>query len=235
MLPSKVITADLVGDSTELNNLGIDHLRHGRLDEAFSVLSLAAILNENESYDSLIEDCPIYCNQWQNIAHVIQAVEAATVSSFPQDVKLSIFPCCLTIQKPCTIVSDKCRDQVVFTSRLDWIIEYNLALVAQLLGTLHGDVKLLEQAHNLYDQLGKDILEWHDYSTTVDIALLLIAIYNNEGCIYHVMGVNDLACFYMDRVSVIYSGCANLEANPICRTFEDNCPAMRTHDCAPAA
>lgn len=240
-------TKQIPSDSIQLNNAGIDHLRHGRLDEAYAVLSLASKLNQEESYDASVDESGLYCNQWISVSHVIDAVESATTlssSSCRQEkqkqARLNMFPCCLRIDQREQSnmegrISDQRRDEAVFTSRLDWIIEYNLALVSQLLGIVFGGVYFLNEAHNLYDQIGRDMLEWHDYSATLDIALLLIAIYNNEGCIYHQMGINDLASFYIDRVSVIYTGCSNLAANPLCRTFERNCPTFWRRDCAPAA
>eukprot|EP00980_Cylindrotheca_fusiformis_P003222 scaffold733_cov97-Cylindrotheca_fusiformis.AAC.5 len=241
MMDTTMERKDEAGDSILWNNVGVEHLRHGRLDEAYAVLSLAAKLNQEESYDTNVEDCGLYCNQWLNISHVTDAVNAATsLYRRESDVTLNPFPFCLQIGKREdddmeTSVPDKLRDQAVFTSRLDWIIEYNLALVAQLLETICGGVQLLNEAHNLYDQIGKDILEWHDYSATLDMALLLIAIYNNQGCIYQHMGVNEIARFYMDRVVTIYSASSNLEANPICKTFGHNCSLYQHTDCAPAA
>jgi hypothetical protein len=228
-------------DSTRLNNVGVDHLMHGRLDEAYAVLSLASKLNQEESYDSIaFEECGVYCNRWLSLSHVIDAIEVATCQE-GKETRLNIFPCCLSIEKreqegkDEACIPDELRNHAVYTSRLDWIIEYNLALVAQLLGVIYGGIPILAEAHHLYEQIGRDILEWYDYSATLDMALLLIAIYNNQGCIYHHMGIDDLASFYIDRVSTIYSGCANLGANPLCRTFVQNSLVFPKYECAPAA
>eukprot|EP00980_Cylindrotheca_fusiformis_P003221 scaffold733_cov97-Cylindrotheca_fusiformis.AAC.4 len=230
-------------DSTRMNNMGIEHLQQGRLHEAYTVLSLASTLNQEEAYDSPFEDSVLYRNQWVDVSHIIDAVVAAASSLSSQNqpgIKLATYPCCLRIEKQEPIrkeshLPDKLREQSVFTSRLDWIIEFNLALVCHILGTLHCNVDLFKEAHRLYDQVGKDMLEWHDYSATLDIALLLIAAYNNQACIYHRMGADEIASFYMDRVSSIYLDCSKLRANPLCLTFEVNYPIFWNRDCAGAA
>jgi hypothetical protein len=238
----------IMSNSLRLNNVGVDHLVNGRLEEAYEVLSLASKLNQEESYDSIFfEECGVYCNRWLSLSNVINAIEGATCQA-EKETSLNIFPFCLSIEK-CeqegkdeACIPDELRNHAVYTSRQDWIIEFNLALVAQLLGVICGGIpilaeanNLLAEANNLYEQIGRDILEWYDYSATLDMALLLIAIYNNEGCIYHHMGIDDLASFYMDRVSTIYFGCANLKANPLCRTFVQNSPVFWKDECAPAA
>ncbi|CAJ1966033.1 unnamed protein product [Cylindrotheca closterium] len=204
-----MLNMDYWNDSIKLNNLGVESLQQGQLDRAAECFRKASELNAEASYDSPLEGYGVYSSQWITLAHMpLHQMAVGSISATP--------PCVLAIGDKVpkdSCVHDSERQSNVFVTRLDWIIEFNLATTLQLYSThaaLSGCCSLLlRESFQLYGEVAQDLLEWNNYSATMDLAMFLMTIYSHQASICAQWGERKLALLYRRRLDRIRHCCAH--------------------------
>ncbi|KAL3943499.1 MAG: hypothetical protein SGBAC_002424 [Bacillariaceae sp.] len=199
-------TQDYWNESIRLNNVGVQYLLQGLLSEAVQCFREAAEYNEAASYEqSSVHGFGVYANQWISLSHTLKAIhqhngQRIAAMKLLQPAVLSIGK----MTKEDDFVSETERRKAVFTSRLDWIIDFNLATSLQLYGILHGSADsgsdCLRKAYEMYDEMSKDVIEWNNYTASVDMAMLLMAICQNQSFICDLCQKDQLVVLFMLRI-----------------------------------
>ena len=170
------------------NNDAVVYLKMGELNESYSLLSEAV-----DTLQNMIRDEPPsfksthvrYNLHWDDLTYsnANYVFESSDQSGFPL-----LFQRCLTVNMP--------RKREIRANRLCPfglfpVLHYNLALVAHLLGIKkaeHGN-SYLREANRLYSMVSADVrsrrCSWADYT------VLLMGIWNNQGCIYMESGMEE--------------------------------------------
>jgi tetratricopeptide (TPR) repeat protein len=187
-------TASLIAN----NNDAIAYLKMGELNESYSLLSEAIV-----ALQKLIREQPPKSTtfrfkfRWNDLRHSI--ANYVLKSSEQQSGLLFLFQKCLTVDMP---RKQEIRDNKVCPFGICWILHYNLALVTHLLSIKKAEYgkSYLPEAERLYG-----IVSTHVQSRrcSADYAVLLMGIWNNQGCIYLESGMEEHAASCLDRVRIL--------------------------------
>lgn len=223
---------DIWTHSIHQNNVGIDHLGHGRLHEAWRAFEEANILERKASNLPTYDDTPEYRSNWVCIRSMVDTI--ASCEGKQRNISC-IFLYGLRIGNE---INDSSSDDsgqetpythaeidVLRTPRIDWTISYNLGLTAQLLGIVNsGFVGMAHRADAFsnYTELTLDIVAWYDGLAPVDAALLMMAIHNNSGSIYRQLEVGYQVEAHWSRMRTIINASKSLREHSLCRTFRRN-------------
>ncbi|CAJ1966032.1 unnamed protein product [Cylindrotheca closterium] len=207
-------TKDDWNESMRLNNLGVQYLLQGILKKACQCFREAAEYNEKASYESSIDEFGVYANEWVSLSQAINIMHE-------EPFRPSVLSIGHKIQED-TFFSDTDRRKYVFTSRLDWIIDFNLATALQLCGILLHDGSSLTQAYKLYDEMSTDVIEWNDYSVSVDMAMFLMTIYQNQRIICKLYQNEQLAVVLFLRIRHIQQSFNGMMVRPDCIVIDLN-------------
>lgn len=152
---------DKVVSSIRMNNHGLDHLMHGRLQEARQAFMEAHLMHQQASYNpSYDADAREYQNKWVNVKSIVDSISSS------DEMKRAInhiFMFGLRIGEDIDDSSDDSDGQeereksesidVLSTTRIDWAITFNLGLVSQFLGIVTTDVWGMTHRADAFDRL----------------------------------------------------------------------------------
>ena len=201
---------DYWNKSIKLNNLGVQNLQQGQLGRAIACFRKASDWNAEASYDSPMDGYGIYASQWITLPHSILNQISGSSANPPSVLAIG------NIVPKGSYIHDTERQSRVFVTRIDWIIEFNLATALRLCGlvvntTSHSSSPrdLLQESFTLYEEVAQDLLEWNNYTATMDVAIFLMAIYNHQASICGKWGDRKLALLYRRRLDRIRQFCAH--------------------------
>eukprot|EP00980_Cylindrotheca_fusiformis_P004787 scaffold1027_cov108-Cylindrotheca_fusiformis.AAC.6 len=247
------------------NNVGLNQLSHGRLKEArtfffeASTLYLQASQDEDDSHGGNARE---YESNWINLRSADHSIATNTTTSTTstdttsnelEHVLNPIFLYGLKISPK--RMEDETRSHssneddvritdvaetidVLRTSRIDWAIRYNLGLVDQLLGAVTVDMSGMVYRANcfdLYEKLARDIVEWYSGVAPLDAAVLMLALRNNQGCMYRQLKVPHQVERYWNRMRRILDASKPIRTHPLCQIFLRNLNLLAREDPAAAA
>jgi hypothetical protein len=174
------------------NNDAVIYLQMGQLDESYSLISEAVATLQNmirEHQRPTPERSPVlrYNFRWIDVTAYLNAndgFESSNQESIP-----FLFQRCLTIDMP--------RRREIRANRLCPlgrfpILHYNLALVAHILGIQKAEYgkSYLQEANRLYGLVSAYVHSGR-FSAGSAAAVLLMGIWNNRGCIYIELGIEE--------------------------------------------
>jgi tetratricopeptide (TPR) repeat protein len=181
-------TASLISD----NNDAIAYLNMGELNESYSLLSEAVatlqnMVREPAPAPKIKKVKPVrYHFQWNDLtyANANYVFESSDQSSIP-----FLFQKCLTVDMP---RKREIRGNQLCPFGLCPILHYNLALIAHLLGIQKSEYgkSYLQEANRLYGMVSADV---QSRRCSADYTVLLMGIWNNQGCIYTELGMEEQA------------------------------------------
>jgi hypothetical protein len=205
----------MISTSIELNNAAITYLDSlDKLAEAYLLLSEASanlkqVMHELQGFPTSYITHKKFQYQWQellspqNIGTIIKPsnqgstpflyLQALSIhddhaegAKDDEDDDESNYAACVCC--PCSI---------------SWVIHYNLALTAHLLGVYCGErgTVYLAEACRLYDTVRARVE--NEKSPSANFSILHMAVLNNKGCICKVYEMNDLVSDYIDKVQSI--------------------------------
>jgi tetratricopeptide (TPR) repeat protein len=189
--PGKQTTRSLI----LTNNDAIAYLRMGELDESYLLLSEAvASLQNLTNREQPPKSTPFrYAFQWDDLSYSIAnyVLKASEQSGLP-----FLFQRCITIDMP---RKREIRANKLCPYGLCWILHYNLAMVAHLIGIqkAESDKSYLREAKRLYGMVSAVILSRR---CSPEYIVLLMGIWNNQGCIYRELGMEEQAETCLDRL-----------------------------------
>jgi tetratricopeptide (TPR) repeat protein len=181
------------------NNDAIAYLKRGELNESYSLLSEAIA-----ALQQLIREPPPpksttfrYKFRWTDLRHSI--ANYVLKSSEQQSGLLFLFQKCLNVDMP--------RKREIGVNKLcpfgiSWILHYNLALVTHLLGIQKAEYgkPYLQEAKRLYGIVSTYV---QSRRCSADYAVLLMGIWNNQGCMYLELGMEEHATNCLDRLRIL--------------------------------
>ena len=199
-------------ESIRLNNLGVRYLQQGMLQQAEECFREASEYCEEASYESSVDGFGMYPNHWVSLSEAFPSVAAYTDSC--ETVMKPLHPAALSIGEQSipkdTFVPDTERRRAVLTSRLDWIIDFNLATTLQLCGLVgngstpspdsSSQMKYLREAFSIFSALAEDTAEWSNYAASVDIAIFLAMMFQNQRIICMYLGKGQHASVFFMRI-----------------------------------
>lgn len=229
---------DVWGRCIHTNNVGMDHLMHGRLSEARSLFFEAITLHLHASQHPTFDpDVREYESNWVDLRSIIDSI---TTDVEPRRTMSHIFMFGLKIGVELASSDEEDdttggshaasktksdRLDILRTTRIDWAISYNLGLVAQLLGVVTADVwGMIYRADSIdrYEKLMFDVVDWHDGQAPLDVAVLLLALRNNQGSMYRQLQVGYKMEAHWSRMRSIIHASRPLRSHPICQIFLQN-------------
>lgn len=225
--------------SIRMNNLGLDHLMHGRLHDARSAFFEANNLYRQVPYVLTYDtDAREYQSNWINVESIVDSTATSDEMTSTMD---HIFLFGLRIGDAIDDMDDSGDENIdiLCTTRIDWAISYNLGLVTQLLGIITTDVwGMVYRADSFdrYEQLNLDVVAWYDGLAPLDAAILMMALHNNQGSIYLQLEVDYQVTAHWGRMRNILNASRPLQEHSICKTFLQNLAIlMKGQECAAAA
>eukprot|EP00980_Cylindrotheca_fusiformis_P023238 scaffold10270_cov125-Cylindrotheca_fusiformis.AAC.5 len=234
--------------SMQTNNYGLDHLIKGNLHEARDAFVEADRLNEIASYpycgdddgDEIFQE---YQSNWVNLQ--------ALVGSIGQNNEMKqtmnhLFLYGLRIGDPIHMADNDSsstaigKPEILWTSRMDWSIRFNLSLVTQFLGIVTSNVVAMTyraDSFDRYDLLASDVVAWYNGRAPLDAAILMMAVRNNQGSMYCQLRVVHQVEKYWVRMGRILNASRSLQAHTLCKTFVQNLTSFMNEQrgSAPAA
>jgi tetratricopeptide (TPR) repeat protein len=221
-------TASLISD----NNDAVTYLQMGQLDESYSLLSEAVATLQNMIREqSPPQSSPVlrYNFRWIDLTHsnANHVFESSDQSSMP-----FLFQRCISVDMP---RRREFRANTLCPFGLFPILHYNLALVAHFLGIQRAEYgKLyLQEADRLYGVVSAD-LPWR--RSSADCTVLLMGIWNNQGCIYMELGMEEQAIQRFDLLrKLLMSTRASINRLPGWRHFYLNLAILGTRRSVAAA
>ena len=243
-------------DSIKLNNIGVQKLIRGQTTEALGCFQKASQLNEEASYDLPIDGYGTYAGEWISLSLSLNhppTISAGKTTHTLQPLQTSA----LAIGDRILVVPNNASSSyndieghrsAVCVSRIDWIVDFNLATALQLYAMASSKCDpassrgCLQKSFEIYRQVADDILEWNDYATTIDLAMFLMAIYRNQGEICGHLGeqkMEFLCRLRLDRIR--QSCCAHSGVNRQLQVSENTAavppplPLSCKDNCAPVA
>ena len=168
------------------NNDAVVYLKMGELNESYSLLSeavdtLQKMIREPLSFKSTHAR---YSFQWNDLTYsnANYVFELSDQSGLP-----FLFQRCLTVDMP---RKREIRANKFCPFGLFPILHYNLALVAHLLGIQKAEYgkSYLREANSLYGIVSADV---RSRRCSADCTVLLMGIWNNQGCIYMESGMEE--------------------------------------------
>jgi hypothetical protein len=182
-------TASLIA----INNDAINYLKMGELDESYSLLSEAVATLQRMSLEEQPTKCmPFRPNfQWTDLT---DSNADYVFTSSNQSVLPFLFQRFLIVDMP---RQREIRANNLCPFGLCLILDYNLALVAHLLGIQKEEYgkSYLHQAMVLYGAVSAHI---QSRRCCADYVVLLMGIWNNQGCIYMEWGMEEQASSCLD-------------------------------------
>jgi hypothetical protein len=171
------------------NNDAIVYFKMGELNESYSLLSEAVAALQNMIREQPPpKSTPVlrYNVQWNDLTYssgnyVLESPDQSNGLPF-------LFQRCLTVDMP---RKREIRANKLCPFGLFPILHYNLALVAHLLGIQkaeHGK-SYLQEANRLYGVVSADVQSRR--CSAGSTAVLLMGIWNNQGCIYMELGMEE--------------------------------------------
>jgi hypothetical protein len=189
------------------NNDAISYLKMGELNEAYSLLSEAvATLFQNMTREQPPPPPPPPPKsttsrlnfQWTDLTYSID--NYIFKSSEPSDGLPFLFQKCLTVDMP-RKREIRAKNKLCPSDGLWSILHYNLALVAHLIGIQKAEYgkSYLQEANRLYCMVSAD-LESRRCSADSTVVVLFMGIWNNRGCIYKELSMEEEATNCLDRL-----------------------------------
>jgi tetratricopeptide (TPR) repeat protein len=181
-------TASLISD----NNDAITYLKMGELNESYSLLSEAAATLQKIIREQPTKSAPSRLKfQWNDLMY---SNADYVFTSSNQTIVPFLFQRCLTVEMP---RKREIRANKLCPFGLCSILRYNLALVAHLLGIQkdeHGK-SYLQEAKLLYGMVSAYV---QSRQCSAAYTVLLMGIWNNQGCIYMELGMQKQANSCLD-------------------------------------
>jgi hypothetical protein len=175
------------------NNDAVVYLQMGELNESYSLLSEAVATLQDmirERPAPAPKGTPVlrYNFRWNDLTHsnanyVFESAGQSRGLPF-------LFQRCLSVYMP---RKREIRANKLCPFGLYPILHYNLALAAHLLGIQKAEYgkSYLQEANRLYGMVSADVLP-RRRSADSAVAILLVGIWNNQGCIYMELGMEEL-------------------------------------------
>lgn len=216
----------------QMNNLGLDHLLHGRLHKARSAFFAANNLVLHRAKFFLDSDVRVYQSNWVDLHSTMSSVSDCDEET--KQMMHSIFLFGLRIgdqvhdSNSSTVSNNNSKNDLsaIHTTRIDWAIAYNLGLVAQLLGivttTDTGGMNYRIESFDRYEELAIDMVAWYDGLAPLDAAILMMALHNNQGSICRQLRLGHHVEVHWNRMRSILNASKSLRKLSICDTFMDN-------------
>ena len=115
-----------------------------------------------------------------------------------------------------------------------WVVWYNLAIACSILGLGRGENghQYLEKAYRLYEVVRGRISE---QSPSIDWSTLLMAVFNNQSCIYYEYAMYDESIECLDKVKDVLRKMPRDGANADWQVFSLNLMLLRKPKLAAAA
>ena len=171
------------------NNDAIAYLKMGDLNESYSLLSEAvATLQKLIREEQPPKSTPFRYNfRWNDLTYSI--ANYVFKSSEHQSGLPFLFQRCLTVDRP---RKREIRANQLCPFGLSWVLHYNLALVAHLLGIqkTKSSKSYLQEAKRLYCMVCTDV-QSRRFSAQSSLLVLHMGIWNNLGCIYMELGMEE--------------------------------------------
>jgi tetratricopeptide (TPR) repeat protein len=179
------------------NNDAIAYLRMGELNESYSLLSEAVTNLQKMIREQPPKSAPfIYNFRWNDLTY--SNANYVFKSSEQESISLSfLFQRCLTVDMP---RKREIRENKLCPFGLCSILHYNLALVAHLLGIKKDEFgkSYLQEAKGLYGMASADVQAGR--CSADHTVVLLMGIWNNQGCIYMELGMEEQATNCLSRL-----------------------------------
>jgi tetratricopeptide (TPR) repeat protein len=175
------------------NNDAITHLKMGELNESYSLLSEAvASLQKMIREEQLPKSTPFRPNfRWTDLtkSNADYVFKSSNQSFLP-----FLFQRCLIVDMP---RKREIRANNLCPFSLCLILDYNLALVAHILGVQKEEYgrAYLQEAKVLYGMVSAHL---QSRRCSADYIVLLMGIWNNQGCIYMELGMKEQAKSCLD-------------------------------------
>eukprot|EP00980_Cylindrotheca_fusiformis_P004789 scaffold1027_cov108-Cylindrotheca_fusiformis.AAC.8 len=244
------------------NNVGLNQLSHGRLKEARMSFLEASVLYQQASDrrddDSDGGNSREYECTWISLRSVDHSMATNTSTTSNNELEQVLNPIFLyglkigaaLIEDDETSHSSSSNEDdvrmtdvvenidVLRTARIDWAIHYNLGLVDQLLGAISSDMSGMvyrADCFDRYEKLARDIVEWYDGIAPLDAAVLMLALHNNEGCMYRQLKVPHQVDACWNRMRKILNASDPLRSHPLCQVFLQNLELMAREQRLPPA
>jgi hypothetical protein len=174
------------------NNDAVVYLQMGELNESYSLLfeavaTLQDMIREQPPPPQSAPDLR-YNFRWKDITYS-HANHISFESSDQSDGLPFLFQRCLSVDMP---RKREIRANNLCPFGLYPILHYNLALAAHLLGIKKAEYgkSYLQEANRLYGMVSAD-LQWRRCSAGSAAEVLLMSIWNNQGCIHIDLGMEE--------------------------------------------
>jgi hypothetical protein len=183
-------TASLIA----INNDAVVYLKMGDLIESYSLLLEAVATLQimiGEQPRRTVQSTPFrYKLQWNDLT------QSNANHAFESSDQSFLFQRCLTVDMP---RKREFRANKLCPFGLCPILHYNLALVAHLIGIQKGEdgKSYLQEANRLYGMVSADVQSGR---CSAGHTVLLMGIWNNQGCIYMELGMEEQATQRFDRL-----------------------------------
>ena len=178
------------------NNDAIAYLKMGDLNESYSLLSEAVATLQKLIHEQPPKSIPFRYNyQWNDLTY---SIANYILKPSEQSVLPFLFQRCLTVKMP---RKREIRANKLCPFGLCWVVHYNLALVAHLLGIQNAKSgkPYLQEAKRLYGMVCTYV-QSRRCSADYTVLVLLMGIWNNQGCIYMELGMDEQASNCLDRL-----------------------------------
>jgi tetratricopeptide (TPR) repeat protein len=186
-------TADLIAT----NNDAIAYLKMGELNSSYSLLTEAVATLEKLIREQPPKNTPFrYIFQWNDVTYSV--ANYVLQSSEEQSGLPFLFQICITVDMP---RKREIRANKLCPFGLCWVLHYNLALVAHILGiqkAQQSGESYLQEAKRLYGMVCTYVQSSRGCSA--DYTALLMGMWNNQGCIYMELGMEEQANYCLDRL-----------------------------------
>jgi tetratricopeptide (TPR) repeat protein len=210
-------TASLIA----INNDAIAYLKMGELNESHSLLSEAVATLQKLIREQPPKSTPFRYNfQWNDLTYAIAnyALKTSEQSGLP-----FLFQRCLTVDMP---RKREIRANKLCPFGICWILHYNLALVAHLIGIQQAESgkSYLQEAKRLYGMVSTYV---QLRLCSADYTVLLMGIWNNQRCVFMELGMEEQATNSLDRLrKLLMSTSASRKKLPGWRFFYLNLVAL---------
>lgn len=235
---SATISSGECSDAWELsiqsNNSAIHCFLDGRLIQAHQLLLQSSRLQHQSFYDER-NGAQEYRCKWVegNLAASLANSSVMTLSGEQTRLVSHIFMRFLIIDyedigNPHDIPHTAPMPPDVFLCKLDWAVNYNLALMTQILGLLAPSTAAMTHraaSFELYEQVSLDMVDWFndDGYAPVSVAILIMAIYNNQGAMYCQLDVRLQIEKYWKHLRRIWNESAHLlKGKTYSQIFQNN-------------
>jgi tetratricopeptide (TPR) repeat protein len=178
------------------NNDAIAYLKMGDLNESYSLLSEAVATLQKLIREQPPKSTPFRYNfQWNDLTY---SIANSVLKSSEQSGLPFVFQKCITVDMP---RKREIRANKLCPFGLCWVLHYNLALIAHLLGIekAKSGKPYLQEAKRLYGMVCTYV-QSRRCSADYTVLVLLMGIWNNQGCIYMELDMEEQANTCLDRL-----------------------------------